>query len=265
MSEAVVVVDGLIKKFHDVAVLQGVDLTLHRGEVLSIIGPSGSGKSTLLRCLNQLEEIDGGEIRHNGELLGIEMVRGKLMRSREKDIVRQRRAFGMVFQHFNLFPHMTAIENVMEGPTQVRRMSRTEASALAAEELARVGLAGHANHYPSELSGGQQQRVAIARALAMQPEIMLFDEPTSALDPELVDEVLDVIRGLAAEGMTMAIVTHEMSLAQEISDTVVVMDRGQVVETGPPGQVFRAPRSERTRRFVAKLIAAQQKTEKENL
>lgn len=171
----------------------------------------------------------------------------------------------MVFQHFNLFPHMTAIENVMEGPTQVRKVSKTKASALAAEELARVGLAGHANHYPAELSGGQQQRVAIARALAMRPEIMLFDEPTSALDPELVDEVLDVIRSLAAEGMTMAIVTHEMSLAQEISDTVVVMDRGQVVETGPPGQVFRAPRSERTRRFVAKLIAAQQKTDKENL
>ncbi|GAA2846535.1 amino acid ABC transporter ATP-binding protein (PAAT family) [Leucobacter komagatae] len=266
MSTPVVTVRGLIKKYHDTAVLQGVDLTLDRGEVLSIIGPSGSGKSTLLRCLNQLEEVDGGEIRHGDELLGIETVRGRLMRVREKDVVRQRRAFGMVFQHFNLFPHMTALQNVMEGPTQVRRMPQADARALALEELKRVGLAGHANHYPAELSGGQQQRVAIARALAMRPEIMLFDEPTSALDPELVDEVLDVIRGLAAEGMTMVIVTHEMSLAQEISDSVVVMDRGQVVEAGPPTQIFRAPRSERTRRFVAKLIAAQQKTEeKENL
>lgn len=259
MSEPVVTVRGLIKKFHDVAVLRGVDLTLRRGEVLSVIGPSGSGKSTLLRCLNQLEEVDGGEIRHNGELLGIETVKGKLMRLRERDIVRQRRAFGMVFQHFNLFPHMTALENVLEGPTQVRHMPKTEAGELARAELGRVGLASHANHYPAELSGGQQQRVAIARALALRPEIMLFDEPTSALDPELVNEVLDVIRGLAADGMTMAIVTHEMNLAQEISDTVVVMDQGQVVEAGAPQQIFLAPQSERTERFVAKLHAAQQK------
>lgn len=264
MTETILTVRGLVKEFHGTAVLRGVDLDLARGQVVSVIGPSGSGKSTLLRCLNQLEETDGGEIRLRGERLGIETVRGRLMRVRERDVVRQRRPFGMVFQHFNLFPHMTALANVSEGPVQVLKVPRAQAESAAREELARVGLSGHAGHYPTELSGGQQQRVAIARALAMRPEIMLFDEPTSALDPELVGEVLDVIRGLAAEGMTMVVVTHEMELAREISDVVVVMDAGQIVETGPPDQVFAAPRSDRTRRFVAKLIAAQQATDKEN-
>lgn len=255
MTEVILAVRGLVKVFHGSAVLRGIDLDLSRGQVVSIIGPSGSGKSTLLRCLNQLEEIDGGTIRLHEEVLGIDEIRGRLVRSRERDVVRQRRSFGMVFQHFNLFPHMTALANVMEGPVQVLGQSRAEARELAQTELSRVGLAAYAAHYPAELSGGQQQRVAIARALAMHPEIMLFDEPTSALDPELVGEVLDVIRSLARAGMTMVVVTHEMSFAREISDQIIVMAAGRVIETGSPEKIFSNPESDRTRRFVAKFDA----------
>ena len=242
------------KSFNNLVVLEEIDVTVNKGEVVCIIGPSGSGKTTFLRCINQLETYDSGSIRLDGELLGYRQVGGAIHRLPEKDIARQRRKTGMVFQRFNLFPHMTALQNVTEGPCQVLRKDVEETTSLAMKLLDSVGLGAKADSYPSELSGGQQQRVAIARALAMQPDLMLFDEPTSALDPELVGEVLHVMRDLAAQGMTMIVVTHEMSFARDVGDRVVFMDKGRVVEAGPAKEIMSSPREDRTRSFL-KLVA----------
>lgn len=248
-------VRGVHKFFGNLHVLRGIDLDIAPGEVCVILGPSGSGKSTLLRCLNQLEEINAGKVSVEGELLGYrEDTKGQLHELPDKVIASQRSRIGMVFQRFNLFPHKTALENVMEAPVHVAKVDKATAKARALELLERVGLADRADHYPSELSGGQQQRVAIARALAMDPEIMLFDEPTSALDPELVGEVLQVMKDLAASGMTMAVVTHEIGFAREVADTVVFMDEGQIVEMGSPAQVIDNPQEERTREFFSKVL-----------
>ncbi|GEL26623.1 ATP-binding protein [Pseudonocardia sulfidoxydans NBRC 16205] len=245
---------GIHKSFGRTEVLRGIDLVVQPGEVCCIIGPSGSGKSTLLRCVNHLERIDAGRMRVDGKLIGYQETGGKLHELRESEVARQRRDIGMVFQRFNLFPHMTAAENVMEAPRTVLGTSRAAARKAADELLARVGLSARRDAYPGQLSGGQQQRVAIARALAMQPRLMLFDEPTSALDPELVGEVLDVMRGLAADGMTMLVVTHEMGFAREVGDSVVFMDEGVIVEEGAPRDVLSAPRHERTRSFLSKVL-----------
>ena len=242
------------KSFGDVEVLRGVDLVVEPGQVCCVIGPSGSGKSTLLRCINHLETIDTGRLWVGGELMGLREENGRLYRLRDSALGRQRREIGMVFQRFNLFPHRTAAENVMEAPVVVRRESRATARKRAVELLGRVGLADRADAYPAQLSGGQQQRVAIARALAMQPKLMLFDEPTSALDPELVGEVLDVMRELAREGMTMVVVTHEMGFAREVGDSLVFMDDGRIVESGDPRAVLSAPQEERTRAFLSKVL-----------
>ncbi len=248
-------VEGVHKFFGDLHVLKGVDLAIDAGEVCVILGPSGSGKSTLLRCLNQLEEISAGRVRVDGELLGYrEDEAGRLHDLPDKEIARQRSRIGMVFQRFNLFPHKTALENVMEAPVHVAGVDKATAKKRAFELLDRVGLADRADHYPSELSGGQQQRVAIARALAMDPEIMLFDEPTSALDPELVGEVLQVMKDLAASGMTMAVVTHEIGFAREVAGTVVFMDEGVIVEMGSPAEVIDHPKSDRTKEFFSKVL-----------
>ena len=248
-------VEGVHKFFGDLHVLKGIDLTIAPGEVCVILGPSGSGKSTLLRCLNQLEEISAGRVRVEGELLGYrEDEQGRLHELPDREIARQRARIGMVFQRFNLFPHKTALENVMEAPVHVAGVDKAAARQRALELLDRVGLADRADHYPSELSGGQQQRVAIARALAMDPEIMLFDEPTSALDPELVGEVLQVMKDLAASGMTMAVVTHEIGFAREVADTVVFMDEGVIVEMGSPAEVIGDPKESRTREFFSKVL-----------
>lgn len=248
-------VEGVHKFFGDLHVLKGIDLTIAPGEVCVILGPSGSGKSTLLRCLNQLEEISAGRVRVEGELLGYrEDAQGRLHDLPDKAIARQRARIGMVFQRFNLFPHKTALENIMEAPVHVAGVDKATAKKRALELLDRVGLADRADHYPSELSGGQQQRVAIARALAMDPEIMLFDEPTSALDPELVGEVLQVMKDLAADGMTMAVVTHEIGFAREVADTVVFMDEGLIVEAGSPAEVIGAPKEARTKEFFSKVL-----------
>jgi polar amino acid transport system ATP-binding protein len=239
-------------------VLRGIDLVVPRGTVATVLGPSGSGKSTALRCINQLEEINGGRILVDGELVGYRegVHRGKqtLFRLGERDIARQRAAVGMVFQRFNLFPHMTALDNVVEAQVRVLKRSKDEARGRATSLLTRVGLSDRMGHYPSQLSGGQQQRVAIARALAMDPELMLFDEPTSALDPELVGEVLAVMRDLAESGMTMVVVTHEMGFAREVADQVVFMDGGVVVERGTPAEVISNPREERTKAFLSKVL-----------
>ncbi|WP_328587397.1 amino acid ABC transporter ATP-binding protein [Actinomyces culturomici] len=254
-SAPMVSVEGVHKFFGDLHVLKGVDLSIAPGEVCVILGPSGSGKSTLLRCLNQLEEISAGRVRVDGELLGYrEDAAGRLHDLPDKEIARQRSRIGMVFQRFNLFPHKTALENVMEAPVHVAGVDKATAKKRAFELLDRVGLADRADHYPSELSGGQQQRVAIARALAMDPEIMLFDEPTSALDPELVGEVLQVMKDLAASGMTMAVVTHEIGFAREVADTVVFMDEGVIVEMGSPAEVIDHPKSDRTKEFFSKVL-----------
>jgi polar amino acid transport system ATP-binding protein len=245
---------GVWKRFGPLQVLAGVDLTVMPGEVACVIGPSGSGKSTLLRCINHLERIDAGTLRVDGRLVGYRESGGKLHELRESEIARQRRDIGMVFQRFNLFPHMTAAENVMEAPMTVRRMPRREARDQAVALLERVGLRERCDVYPGQLSGGQQQRVAIARALAMRPRLMLFDEPTSALDPELVGEVLDVMRGLARDGMTMVVVTHEMGFAREVGDKLIFMDEGRVVEAGHPREVLTNPRHERTRAFLSKVL-----------
>jgi polar amino acid transport system ATP-binding protein len=242
------------KRFGRVEVLRGIDLTVQPGEVACIIGPSGSGKSTFLRCINHLERIDAGQMRVNGELVGYRESGGKLYELRESEVARQRRDIGMVFQRFNLFPHMTAAENVMEAPRTVRRSPRQAARKRAVELLDRVGLSEKCDSYPAQLSGGQQQRVAIARALAMEPRLMLFDEPTSALDPELVGEVLDVMRGLARDGMTMVVVTHEMGFAREVGDSLVFMDEGRVVEAGNPREVLTSPQHERTQSFLSKVL-----------
>ena len=254
-SGAMIEVRGLDKHYGHTQVLHGVDLDVARGETVCVIGPSGSGKSTLLRTLNHLEDISAGSIRVGGELIGYREKGGRLHELREREACRQRLDIGMVFQHFNLFGHLTALENVALAPIKVKREKPAQARAYAAELLARVGLAGKEDVHPSRLSGGQQQRVAIARAMAMRPQVMLFDEPTSALDPELVGEVLAVMRDLAETGgITMVVVTHEMGFAREVSDRVVFMDAGRVVEVGPPAQVLDAPREERTRAFLSAVL-----------
>jgi polar amino acid transport system ATP-binding protein len=224
------------------------------GEVMCVIGPSGSGKSTFLRCINHLEKINAGRLWVNGHLVGYRERGGKLHELRESEVAAQRRDIGMVFQRFNLFPHMTALENVMEAPVQVRRISRAKAREAAVALLDRVGLADKERSYPAQLSGGQQQRVAIARALAMEPALMLFDEPTSALDPELVGEVLEVMKQLALDGMTMVVVTHEMGFAREVGDSLVFMDGGVIVEKGTPREVLADPQHQRTRDFLSKVL-----------
>ncbi|MFC9757551.1 amino acid ABC transporter ATP-binding protein [Streptomyces sp. NPDC056921] len=246
--------EGVRKNFGKVSVLRGIDLTVERGRVCCLLGPSGSGKSTFLRCINHLEKIDGGRLCVDGAPVGYRQQGDRLYELKEREIARARRDIGMVFQRFNLFPHMTALENVMEAPVKVAGVTRAEARTDALRLLDRVGLADRAGRYPAQLSGGQQQRVAIARALAMKPELMLFDEPTSALDPELVGEVLDVMRQLAAEGMTMVVVTHEIGFAREVADTAVFMDGGVVVEAGDPRQVLGDPQQERTRTFLSKVL-----------
>ncbi len=241
------------KSFGDLEVLKGIDLDVHRGEVVCLLGPSGSGKTTFLRLINQMETLTGGRIWVDGELIGIEERDGKLYRRTDADIARQRSTLGMVFQKFNLFPHKTVLENVTEAPIVVKKLAKADAERRARELLAQVGLDDKESAYPSQLSGGQQQRVAIARALAMDPAIMLFDEPTSALDPELVGEVLAVMRDLAAKGMTMVVVTHEMGFAREVADRVVFMDGGVVVEQGSPDEVLSNPKQERTKAFLARV------------
>jgi polar amino acid transport system ATP-binding protein len=246
--------EGVRKSFGHVEVLKGIDLEVGAGEVMCVIGPSGSGKSTFLRCINHLEKINAGRLWVDGHLVGYRERGGKLHELHHREVSAQRRDIGMVFQRFNLFPHMTALENVVEAPTRVKRVGRDDARARGRELLERVGLSERIHSYPNQLSGGQQQRVAIARALAMEPKLMLFDEPTSALDPELVGEVLDVMRGLAADGMTMVVVTHEMGFAREVGDTLVFMDDGIVVEAGDPQAVLSNPQHERTQAFLSKVL-----------
>jgi len=248
-----VVIDGVRKSFGSTTVLHDVSLDVRAGEVVGILGPSGSGKSTLLRCINHLEEVDAGEIRVDGVLVGYREHRGRLHELRPSEVAQRRREIGMVFQRFNLFGHMTALENVCEAPVSVLGRPKAQVRQEALALLDRVGLADKAGHYPSQLSGGQQQRVAIARALAMKPKVMLFDEPTSALDPELVGDVLAVMRSLAEEGMTMIVVTHEMGFARDVCDRVVFMADGVVVEQGPPAQVIDAPQHARTRTFLRRV------------
>ncbi|WP_431710534.1 amino acid ABC transporter ATP-binding protein [Glutamicibacter uratoxydans] len=251
MKAPLVTLKGIHKSFSNMHILKGIDLTVNEGEVACLLGPSGSGKSTLLRCINRLETIDAGEIRVDGELIGFHERRGKLHEMKPSELARQRQSIGMVFQRFNLFSHMTALENIMEAPIRVRRQKPDEVRKKALAALDQVGLGSHANHYPAQLSGGQQQRVAIARALAMEPKLMLFDEPTSALDPELVGEVLDVMRGLASEGMTMIVVTHEITFAREVADSMIFMSDGVVVEHGDPKHIIDNPQHERTKQFLA--------------
>ncbi|KOG10749.1 MULTISPECIES: amino acid ABC transporter ATP-binding protein [Streptomyces] len=246
--------EGVRKHFGKLEVLQGIDLTVERGQVCCLLGPSGSGKSTFLRCINHLEKVDGGKLTVDGELVGYRQHGNKLHELREREVAERRRDIGMVFQRFNLFPHMTALDNVTEAPVKVGGVPRAEAREQARHLLDQVGLGDRAGHYPAQLSGGQQQRVAIARALAMKPKLMLFDEPTSALDPELVGDVLDVMRRLAADGMTMVVVTHEIGFAREVGDTAVFMDQGVVVEAGDPRQVLVDPEQERTRAFLSKVL-----------
>jgi polar amino acid transport system ATP-binding protein len=253
-DQPMVKAEGLHKSFGHLQVLRGIDLEVAPSEVACVIGPSGSGKSTFLRCINHLEKINAGRLWVDGTLVGYRERGGKLHELKEKEVAAQRRDIGMVFQRFNLFPHMTALENVIEAPTRVKGVGKEEARARGEELLQRVGLGDRVHHYPNQLSGGQQQRVAIARALAMEPKLMLFDEPTSALDPELVGEVLDVMRGLAADGMTMIVVTHEMGFAREVGDTLVFMDEGLVVEAGDPRQVLSDPQHQRTQAFLSKVL-----------
>ncbi|MFF9910040.1 amino acid ABC transporter ATP-binding protein [Streptomyces sp. NPDC013457] len=254
VGQVMVDVRGVHKSFGSQEVLRGVDLQVRAGEVTVVLGPSGSGKSTLLRTVNQLEKADRGWIAVDGELIGYRRSGGKLYELRERDVLKQRTHIGFVFQNFNLFPHLTVLGNLVEAPVSALRRPREEAEETARRLLARVGLADRADAFPRQLSGGQQQRVAIARALALEPKVLLFDEPTSALDPELVGEVLDVIKDLARSGTTMIVVTHEIGFAREVADTVVFMDDGAVVEQGPPGAVLDAPRHERTRAFLSKVL-----------
>src|SRR5215472_1004719 len=246
VTEAMVKAEGVHKRFGRLEVLKGIDLEVGRGQVMCMLGPSGSGKSTFLRCINHLEKINAGRLSVDGELVGYRESGGKIYELHENEVARKRAEIGMVFQHFNLFPHMTALENVALGPIRVKGVPRSDARNRGQQLLKRVGLGDKIDTYPVALSGGQQQRVAIARALAMEPKLMLFDEPTSALDPELVGEVLDVMRGLARDGMTMIVVTHEMGFAREVGDTIVFMDGGVVVEHGRPSDVLANPRHERT-------------------
>ena len=242
------------KRFGKVEVLKGITLSVAKGEVMCLLGPSGSGKSTFLRCINHLERIDGGRINFDGELIGYTQRKGALHEMTPREVARQRRGIGMVFQRFNLFPHLTALENVTAAPIGIRKIPKTKAVAEARELLDQVGLADFANAHPAQLSGGQQQRVAIARALAMEPKLMLFDEPTSALDPELVGDVLDVMQKLAKSGMTMVVVTHEIGFARGVADSIVFMDDGVVVESGPPSEILRNPRHERTKTFLDSVM-----------
>ena len=246
--------EGVSKRFGRLEVLKGIDLEVQPGEVMCIIGPSGSGKSTFLRCINHLEKIDGGKLYVDGELVGYRQNTGKLYELREREVSRKRAEIGMVFQRFNLFPHMTVLGNVCEAPIGVKREAKDVVRKRAQRLLERVGLADKINAYPAQLSGGQQQRVAIARALAMEPKLMRFVEPTSALDPELVGEVLDVMRGLAQDGLTMIVVTHEMGFAREVGDELVFMDDGIVVERGIPRHLLSAPKTERCSDFLSKVL-----------
>jgi polar amino acid transport system ATP-binding protein len=246
--------EAVYKRFGRLEVLKGISLEVQPSEVACLLGPSGSGKSTFLRCINHLEKIDGGRLWVDGELVGYRQSGKRLYELKESEVASERAEIGMVFQRFNLFPHMTALENVIEAPIRVRKTPRAEATRRGKELLERVGVADKLATYPSQLSGGQQQRVAIARALAMQPKLMLFDEPTSALDPELVGDVLDVMRKLARDGMTMVVVTHEVGFAREVCDTAIFMDAGMVVEAGPPREVFDSPKHQRTRAFLSKVL-----------
>ena len=246
--------EGVHKSFGAVQVLKGIDLEVKPREVFCLIGPSGSGKSTFLRCINHLEKINAGRLWVDGDLVGYRQKGEKLYELKDSEVAFQRRDIGMVFQRFNLFPHMTAVENVMEAPIRVKGQSKSAARERAESLLESVGLADRGRNYPSQLSGGQQQRVAIARALAMDPKLMLFDEPTSALDPELVGDVLDVMRKLADDGMTMVVVTHEMGFAREVGDALVFMDGGVVVESGHPRDVLTDPQHERTKAFLSKVL-----------
>ncbi len=256
-APAIVTARGVEKHFGNLHVLKGVDLTVRKGEVVVIVGASGSGKTTFIRCINHLEKIDSGRIEVNGHLIGYRERNGRLVEDSERNIARQRCEIGMVFQLFNLFPHLTALENIIEAPIHVRKIPRKEAVEIGQSLLARVGLAQKWNVYPSELSGGQQQRVAIARALAMRPALMLFDEPTSALDPEMIGEVLDVMKELARDGMTMIVVSHEMGFAREVSSRVVMMHDGRIVEDAPPDRFFTSPQHERTAAFLSRVIGKQ--------
>jgi polar amino acid transport system ATP-binding protein len=252
---------NVTKAFHGNEVLKGIDMDVRKSEVVCLLGPSGSGKTTFLRCINQLESIDGGRIWVDGDLMGYAESGGHLHHLNDKQISAQRRDIGMVFQRWNLFPHMTALENIMEAPIQVKREKKADVRQRALDLLEQVGLKDKPAAYPAQLSGGQQQRVAIARALAMKPKLMLFDEPTSALDPELVGEVLKVMRQLALDGMTMIVVTHEMGFAREVADRVVFMDGGVVVEQGPPSEVIANPQHERTRSFLRRMRQEEQQEE----
>jgi polar amino acid transport system ATP-binding protein len=245
---------GVHKSFGALNILKGIDLTVGPGQVMCLVGPSGSGKTTFLRCINHLEQVNAGRLFVDGVLVGYEQRGDKLHELHPREASRQRRDIGMVFQHFNLFPHMTALENIIEAPIRVKKRRKHDAVESARKLLDRVGLADKANAYPAQLSGGQQQRVAIARALAMEPKLMLFDEPTSALDPELVGEVLDVMKQLALDGMTMVVVTHEMGFAREVADQLVFMDGGVVVESGQPREVLANPQHGRTKAFLSKVL-----------
>jgi len=246
--------EAVHKSFGRLEVLRGIDLEVYPKQVMCLIGPSGSGKSTFLRCINHLEKIDAGRLSVDGQLVGYQQRGDRLYELPDTEVCKKRSEIGMVFQRFNLFPHMTALENVVEAPIRVKKMYRSVAVEMARRLLERVGLGEKVHVYPNQLSGGQQQRVAIARALAMGPKLMLFDEPTSALDPELVGEVLDVMRALAQEGMTMIVVTHEMGFAREVGDSLVFMDGGVIVETGKPRDVLANPQHERTRSFLSKVL-----------
>src|SRR6476620_3392217 len=255
-SKPMVLAESVCKSFGALQVLKGITLEVGKGQVRVMVGPSGSGKSTFLRCINHLEQVNAGRLYVDGDLIGYrEKKRGdKLYEISPRDAAKQRRDIGMVFQHFNLFPHRTALENLVEAPMHVKRVKKADAVARAKDLLDQVGMAEKATAYPAQLSGGQQQRVAIARALAMNPKLMLFDEPTSALDPELVGEVLEVMKKLAAEGMTMVVVTHEMGFAREVANQLVFMDGGVVVESGPPREVLANPKHERTKAFLSKVL-----------
>ncbi|MEU7121405.1 amino acid ABC transporter ATP-binding protein [Streptomyces zaomyceticus] len=253
-TTAKVEIRAVHKNFGPLHVLRGIDLEVRAGEVTVVLGPSGSGKSTLLRTINHLEKVDSGTVSVDGTLVGYRRSGNKLYELRERDVLKQRTRIGFVFQNFHLFPHLTVLDNIVEAPVSALKRPRKEAEAAARKLLERVGLADKAESYPKQLSGGQQQRVAIARALALEPGLLLFDEPTSALDPELVGEVLDVIKDLAASGTTMIVVTHEIGFAREVADTVVFMDEGRIVEQGPPAEVLDSPRHERTRAFLSKVL-----------
>jgi polar amino acid transport system ATP-binding protein len=246
--------EGVHKRFGRLEVLRGVSLEVQPGEVVCILGPSGSGKTTFIRCINHLEKINAGRLWVDGRLVGYRQAGDKIYELRDAEVCRERAQIGMVFQRFNLFGHMTALENVIEAPIRVKNVPKHEAVRRAKELLDRVGLSDKHDTYPSQLSGGQQQRVAIARSLAMEPKLMLFDEPTSALDPELVGDVLDVMRQLAEDGMTMIVVTHEMGFARQAADRLVMMDEGRIIEEGTPEHFFRAPREERTKQFLSKIL-----------